>query len=144
MDSDEDSRTLLRAGCPIRKSPDQRLRATPRGLSQLAASFIACWHQGIHRIALSSLITKVNLSSLPSPCGSNKVVKKTQRIVVIYALFLYLCVVVKEQAAAPSQSRCCANRAAAMVGLTGLEPVTMRLSSACSNQLSYRPIQADG
>ena len=27
-----------------------------------------------------------------------------------------------------------------MVGLTGFEPVTLRLSSACSNQLSYRPI----
>ena len=27
-----------------------------------------------------------------------------------------------------------------MVGLTGFEPVTPRLSSACSNQLSYRPI----
>ena len=27
-----------------------------------------------------------------------------------------------------------------LVGLTGLEPVTPRLSSACSNQLSYRPI----
>ena len=28
-----------------------------------------------------------------------------------------------------------------LVGLTGLEPVTLRLSSACSNQLSYRPAQ---
>ena len=28
----------------------------------------------------------------------------------------------------------------ASVGLTGLEPVTLRLSSACSNQLSYRPV----
>ena len=27
----------------------------------------------------------------------------------------------------------------ASLGLTGLEPVTLRLSSACSNQLSYRP-----
>ena len=27
-----------------------------------------------------------------------------------------------------------------MVGLTGLEPVTPRLSSVCSNQLSYRSI----
>ena len=27
-----------------------------------------------------------------------------------------------------------------MVGQTGLEPVTPRLSSVCSNQLSYRPI----
>ena len=26
-----------------------------------------------------------------------------------------------------------------MVGLTGVEPVTLRLSSACSNQLSYTP-----
>ena len=26
------------------------------------------------------------------------------------------------------------------LGLTGLEPVTLRLSSACSNQLSYRPV----
>ena len=33
---------------------------------------------------------------------------------------------------------------AVVVGLTGLEPVTLRLSSACSNQLSYRPNQADG
>ena len=27
-----------------------------------------------------------------------------------------------------------------MVGLIGLEPMTLRLSSACSNQLSYRPV----
>ena len=29
-----------------------------------------------------------------------------------------------------------------MVGLAGLEPATLRLSSACSNQLSYRPVLA--
>ena len=29
-----------------------------------------------------------------------------------------------------------------VVGVTGLEPVTPRLSSACSNQLSYTPIRA--
>ena len=27
-----------------------------------------------------------------------------------------------------------------MVGVTGVEPVTLRLSSACSNQLSYTPM----
>ena len=27
-----------------------------------------------------------------------------------------------------------------MVGVTGFEPVTPRLSSACSNQLSYTPV----
>ena len=33
-----------------------------------------------------------------------------------------------------------------MVGVTGFEPVTLRLSSACSNQLSYtpEPDRADG
>ena len=36
-------------GCPIRTSPDQRLLAAPRGLSQLATSFIASRSQGIHR-----------------------------------------------------------------------------------------------
>src|ERR1700759_3083582 len=39
-------------GFPIRKSPDQRLCAAPRSLSQLAASFIACFCQGIHRAPL--------------------------------------------------------------------------------------------
>jgi hypothetical protein len=39
-------------GFPIRKSPDQSLLAAPRGLSQLATSFIAFWRQGIHRTLL--------------------------------------------------------------------------------------------
>ena len=29
-----------------------------------------------------------------------------------------------------------------LVGVTGVEPVTLRLSSACSNQLSYTPYAA--
>ena len=39
-------------GFPIRKSPDHCLLAAPRGLSQLATSFIACLRQGIHRTPL--------------------------------------------------------------------------------------------
>ena len=31
-----------------------------------------------------------------------------------------------------------------VVGLAGLEPATLRLSSACSNQLSYRPGKLEG
>jgi hypothetical protein len=31
-----------------------------------------------------------------------------------------------------------------LVGVTGLEPVTLRLSSACSNQLSYTPMSVGG
>ena len=45
--SDMGSRTLLRDGFPIRKSPDQSLFATPRSLSQLTTSFIDFRHQGI-------------------------------------------------------------------------------------------------
>ncbi len=47
-----DTGRLIPVGCPIRKSTDQRLLAAPRGLSQLATSFIASWHQGIHRLHL--------------------------------------------------------------------------------------------
>ena len=39
-------------GFPIRTSPDQNLLAVPRGLSQLATSFIAIFRQGIHRAPL--------------------------------------------------------------------------------------------
>ena len=48
----EDILILIRMGFPIRIPPDQSLFATPRGLSQLTASFIACWYQGIHHIPL--------------------------------------------------------------------------------------------
>ena len=55
-----------------------------------------------------------------------------------------LCIVVKERTGeesagvvtpAPSLPENCFQ----VVGVTGFEPVTLRLSSACSNQLSYRP-----
>ena len=44
--------SFTHVGFPIRKSPDQRLCAAPRSLSQLATSFIACFCQGIHRAPL--------------------------------------------------------------------------------------------
>ena len=43
-----DDRALPRPGFPIRTSRDQRSRAAPPGLSQLATSFIAGLYQGIH------------------------------------------------------------------------------------------------
>ena len=39
-------------GFPIRKSPDRWLCAPPRSLSQLFASFIGSWCQGIHLMLL--------------------------------------------------------------------------------------------
>src|SRR5690349_19081064 len=50
-------------GSPIRKSPDHRLLASPRSLSQLATSFIAYQRQGIHTHALSSLTIKFTLDT---------------------------------------------------------------------------------
>jgi hypothetical protein len=40
----------LRVGCPIRRSRDQRLLASPPGLSQRATPFIASQCQGIHQM----------------------------------------------------------------------------------------------
>ena len=48
-------------GFPIRISPARRVLASPRSVSPLAASFFACWHQGIHTPALSSLTIKSTL-----------------------------------------------------------------------------------
>ena len=41
-------------GCPIRRSTDQSVLAAPRGLSQLAASFVALRCQGIRRMPVSA------------------------------------------------------------------------------------------
>ena len=48
MYSQKRERLLLRSGYPIRKSTGQSVFAALRSLSQLTASFIAYWHQGIH------------------------------------------------------------------------------------------------
>ena len=56
----------LRVGFPIRKSTDQSLFATPRGLSQRTTSFIASQRQGIHRMPLRHLITLI----IDARCGS--------------------------------------------------------------------------
>ena len=43
-----------RTGFPIRTPADQRLFAPPRGFSQLVASFIGYWRQGIRPVLLSA------------------------------------------------------------------------------------------
>ena len=63
MNSAENNQCLHWLGSPIRKSPDHRLLASPRGLSQLATSFIAYLCQGIHTHALSSLTIKFTLNT---------------------------------------------------------------------------------
>ena len=70
MYSDECNWCSHQLGFPIRKSPDRRLLASPRGLSQLTTSFIACLCQGIHTHALSSLTIK-SISHTKCPKCSN-------------------------------------------------------------------------
>ena len=48
MYSQELEQVLPHSGYPIRKSPGHSVFTALRGLSQLATSFIAYWHQGIH------------------------------------------------------------------------------------------------
>ncbi len=63
MYSSQDNQCSHWMGSPIRKSPDHRLLASSRGLSQLATSFIAFLRQGIHTHALSSLTIKFTLNT---------------------------------------------------------------------------------
>ena len=66
-----------------------------------------------------------------------------------FYFFSYLCVVVKERAefSQAEDFHPLPIRFGKIVlfikvvGVTGFEPVTLRLSSACSNQLSYTPIK---
>jgi hypothetical protein len=48
----QSSEILLAVGYPIRESPDRRLLAAPRSLSQLTTPFVVSWRQGIHRVPL--------------------------------------------------------------------------------------------
>ena len=68
MYSDERNRCSHRLGFPIRKSPDRRLLASSRGLSQLTTSFFASLRQGIHTHALSSLTIK-SISNTKFTCA---------------------------------------------------------------------------
>ena len=121
MNSSRDDRFCNRPGCPIRKSTDQRLLS---GSPWLIAAFYV-----LHRLlaprhspqALSSLITKFGRFSTAS-----------QRIV-IYCPDT-MCSFQRTQ---PKLN--CSAFTAVVVGVAGVEPATLRLSSACSNQLSYTP-----
>ena len=63
MNSECDNCCSQQLGFPIRTSPDHRLLASPRSLSQLDTSFIAYLRLGIHTHALSSLTIKLTLDT---------------------------------------------------------------------------------
>ena len=72
------------------------------------------------------------------------------RRIVIFCPSVYLCVVFKERAEPCNKVvytlLFCFGKIVLqkVVGVTGVEPVTLRLSSACSNQLSYTPNKVGG
>ncbi len=57
----------VKVGFPIRRSPDQRVLAPPRSLSQLATSFFASQRQGIRQKPFSTLDR-----SQQNPCAGMK------------------------------------------------------------------------
>ena len=148
MYSLHDTERLHSVGSPIRKSPDHRLLASPRSLSQLATSFFACLRQGIHTHALSSLTIKLtphtfvqelfsgsllpptlvteqaaNLCCYPSDIQLSKIKIESLRL---RSLLLI----------APRNNE---QKVSKMVGLGRLELPTSPLSGVRSSHLSYRP-----
>ena len=60
----------LRVGCPIRTPPDHFMLADPRGVSPLAASFVASGSPGIHRAPFS--VSLRNPESAIAPPGPRR------------------------------------------------------------------------
>ena len=153
-------------GCPIRTSPDQRLLCGSPGLIATCYVLHRLLAPRHPPFALSSLITKRTIISNGHSANCNyfaltylpnylyAVVKEHSRNLPAKAFdprrrFQVKCQKVglsdrssfsDPPAAFPSTRQLLAGQK--LVGVTGFEPVTLRLSSACSNQLSYTPAQS--
>ena len=121
----------LAVGCPIRRSTDQSVLAAPRGLSQLAASFVALRCQGIRRMPVSACVdnrVRAPVFKHGGPlgpgarCGIHLVCGK-------------IASPVKDRKRGEAEGHCMGG----LVGVTGVGPVTSSLSGTRSNQLSYTP-----
>ena len=71
---------LPKKGYPIRKSPDLRLFAPSRGLSQLITSFIASMCLGIHRTPLVAFTKDFSILRKRVDAYANQIVKKQSKI----------------------------------------------------------------
>ena len=118
-----------RPDCSIRISTDRCLLTAPRSFSQLVTSFFGSQCQGIP-LALFvvwplwlSLYKKIVVYYLST------ISKKTSLSWITYSLFSCFFVQFSRFSRVPS-----------LVGLSGLEPPTSRLSGVCSNLLSYKPL----
>ena len=133
-------------GCPIRKSPDQRLFAPPRSLSQLITSFIASMCLGIPRtplVALPKCFLEDDLATLNHRTGDSifPISKFSKSINYCGADRDRTCDLLNANQAL-SQLSYSPNSlfvTVDQVGLRGLEPRTSSLSEMRSNHLSYKP-----
>src|ERR1700736_1605369 len=94
MNSEYDYCCSQQQGFPIRTSPDHGMLASPRGLSQLATSFIAYLRQGIHTHALSSLTIKSTLCSKSyssRAAGQYLSLADTMQLVFVARQYLFNC-----------------------------------------------------
>ena len=155
MYSGQDNLCSHRLDFSIRKSPDHRLLASPRGLSQLATSFIAFLRLGIHTHALSSLTIKFTLHTLHATQASHPTHFRAENAS-LWAAGIILCFIMpvsiqlskifsslrKAQKETPSYLDVffCPLLLLFLVGLGRFELPTSPLSGVRSNQLSYRPL----
>ena len=144
MDSDGDDPCSHGSGSPIRTSPDHSLFATPRGLSQLTTSFLACLRQGIHTRALSSLTIKFTPDTEctgPRPALSRGRDPGALCDLLPVNIQLSKIAIASQRSAQPAGigRAGCAHRSKTLVGLGGVEPPTSPLSGVRSSHLSYRP-----
>ncbi len=142
--------SLIRiAGCPIRRSPDQSLLTAPRGISVFAPSFIGSWRLGIPRVPLLAFPhTLVKMLPFTSHIQFSrcKPIIHTAKAGWIdggaersrTAGLLLARQALSQLSYSPISPNLLIQKDI-LVGLSGLEPLTSRLSGVRSNQLSYRP-----
>ena len=165
---------LHHGGFPIRKSTDRSLFAAPRGLSQLVASFIGSWCQGIHLVLfvawtfqdlLIYAVLSFELLEFHKQILSGSILQlkglsfflhwiiSTFRWNCIYPFlerpncFLTIAnlkVILSSKSVRFYSSISLFGFQWTLVGLDGLEPSTSRLSGVRSNHLSYRPLFSGG
>ncbi len=136
MDSGQDEPCSHGPGSPIRRSPDHSLLAAPRGLSQLATSFIACLRLGIHTHALSILAVRLTLDG--------ESLRRSFRLPVVTRRYPNCQRSTGAQKPRPLLGPAplgSSSGTAQLVGLGRLELPTSPLSGVRSNHLSYRPIR---
>ena len=140
----EETMPVPASGYPIRRSPGHSLLAANRGLSQLAHVLHRLLAPRHSLCALKSLFSCFMSLFRPRRAGKRHYkfspysLRSQSRFSRMKLQFFYpVCRCQRPSDRFDALERRCTRKG--MVGQTGLEPVTPRLSSACSNQLSYRP-----